>query len=136
MSALRAACRRSPSSTRASTDACPTSPAALDRERRSLHRHPELPRGRPRPRHLRRRPLPPALPRGHAGAAPGAKLVSVDVLDDDGMGWTSDVIAGADWILAHKDQYGIRVANFSLNGSSNERPSCSTRSTRRSSGSG
>ena len=34
------------------------------------------------------------------------------------MGWTSDVIAGADWILAHKDQYGIRIANFSLNGSS------------------
>jgi serine protease AprX len=54
---------------------------------------------------------------GRAGAAPGANLVSVDVLNDDGMGWTSDVIAGADWILAHKDQYGIRVANFSLNGS-------------------
>jgi serine protease AprX len=54
---------------------------------------------------------------GHAGAAPGAKLVSVDVLDDDGMGWTSDVIAGAEWILAHKDEYGIRIANFSLNGS-------------------
>ena len=55
---------------------------------------------------------------GHAGAAPGANLVSVDVLNDDGMGWTSDVIAGADWILAHKDEYGIRIANFSLNGSS------------------
>ncbi|HKP18247.1 MAG TPA: S8 family serine peptidase [Gaiellaceae bacterium] len=55
---------------------------------------------------------------GHAGAAPGAKLVSVDVLNDDGMGWTSDIVAGADWILQHKDQYGIRVANFSLTGSS------------------
>jgi serine protease AprX len=54
---------------------------------------------------------------GHAGAAPGAKLVSVDVLNDDGMGWTSDVIAGADWILQHKNEYGIRVANFSLNAS-------------------
>ena len=54
---------------------------------------------------------------GHAGAAPGSKLVSVDVLNDDGMGWTSDIIAGADWILAHKDQYGIRIANFSLSGS-------------------
>src|SRR4051812_7069725 len=54
---------------------------------------------------------------GRAGAAPGANLVSVDVLNDDGMGWTSDVIAGADWILAHKDEYGIRIANFSLNGS-------------------
>lgn len=53
---------------------------------------------------------------GYAGAAPGAKLVSVDVLNDDGMGYTSDVVAGADWILAHKDEYGIRVANFSLTG--------------------
>jgi serine protease AprX len=39
------------------------------------------------------------------------------VLNDDGMGWTSDVIAGADWVLQHKDEYGIRIANFSLNGS-------------------
>jgi serine protease AprX len=50
----------------------------------------------------------------YAGAAPGAKLVSVDVLDDNGMAWTSDVIAAADWVLHHKDEYGIRVANFSL----------------------
>jgi serine protease AprX len=27
---------------------------------------------------------------------------------------TSDVIAAADWIYQHKDEYGIRVANFSL----------------------
>ena len=33
------------------------------------------------------------------------------------MGCTSDIIAGADWVLQHKDQYGIRVANFSLTGS-------------------
>jgi serine protease AprX len=51
---------------------------------------------------------------GYAGAAPGANLVSVDVLNDDGMAWTSDVIAGADWVLQHKDAYNIRVANFSL----------------------
>ncbi len=31
---------------------------------------------------------------GHAGAAPGTKLVSVDVLNDDGAGKLSDVIAG------------------------------------------
>jgi subtilisin family serine protease len=30
------------------------------------------------------------------------------------MAWTSDVIAGAQWVLEHKDEYGIRVANFSL----------------------
>jgi serine protease AprX len=53
---------------------------------------------------------------GYAGAAPGAKLVSVDVLNDDGMGYTSDIVAGLDWVLQHKDQYGIRVANLSLTG--------------------
>jgi serine protease AprX len=50
----------------------------------------------------------------HSGAAPSAKLVSLDVMDDQGMARTSDVIAAADWILANKAKYGIRVANFSL----------------------
>ena len=53
----------------------------------------------------------------HAGAAPNADIVSLDVVDDNGMGLTSDVIAAADWILANKDAYDIRVANFSLHGS-------------------
>jgi serine protease AprX len=53
----------------------------------------------------------------YAGVAPNAKIVSVDVVDDAGMGMTSDVIAAADWILAHKAAYNIRVANFSLHGS-------------------
>jgi len=51
---------------------------------------------------------------GKTGAAPGAKIVSLDVMDDQGMAKTSDVIAAADWILANKSKYGIRVANFSL----------------------
>jgi serine protease AprX len=50
----------------------------------------------------------------YAGAAPAAKLVSLDVMDDSGMARTSDVIAAAQWIYEHKDQYNIRVANFSL----------------------
>jgi serine protease AprX len=56
---------------------------------------------------------------GYAGASPAARLVSVDVLNDAGLGYTSDIIAGADWVLQHKDQYGIRVANLSLTGSDN-----------------
>jgi serine protease AprX len=51
---------------------------------------------------------------GRTGVAPRAKLVSIDVMDDQGMARTSDVIAAADWILANKARYGIRVANFSL----------------------
>jgi len=54
---------------------------------------------------------------GYAGAAPASKLVSLDVMDDQGMAMTRDVIAAADWILANKDKYGIRVANFSLHSS-------------------
>jgi serine protease AprX len=51
---------------------------------------------------------------GYAGAAPTAPIVSIDVMDDNGMAMTSDVIAAADWILANKSRYNIRVANFSL----------------------
>src|SRR6266545_2418586 len=49
-----------------------------------------------------------------AGAAPGAKLVSLDVMDDHGMARTSDVIAAADWIYQNRQAYNIRVVNFSL----------------------
>src|SRR6476646_2155741 len=51
---------------------------------------------------------------GMAGAAPNAKIVSLDVMDDTGTARTSDVIAACDWILANKNTYNIRVANFSL----------------------
>src|SRR5438552_3344923 len=49
-----------------------------------------------------------------AGIAPQASLVSVRVLDDQGHGTSSDVLAGLQWVLDHKDQYGIRVLNLSL----------------------
>jgi len=48
------------------------------------------------------------------GVAPEANLVSVRVLDGAGRGQSSDVIAGLDWILANKDEYGIRIVNLSL----------------------
>ena len=51
---------------------------------------------------------------GYAGAAPGANIVSLDVMDDSGMARTSDVIAAAEWIYQNKDARNIRVANFSL----------------------
>ena len=49
-----------------------------------------------------------------AGAAPTAPLVSIKVMDAQGEANTSDVIAACQWILDHKDQYNIRVANFSM----------------------
>jgi serine protease AprX len=54
---------------------------------------------------------------GYAGTSPTAPIVSIDVLDDHGMGLTSDVIAACDWIVAHKAQDNIKVANFSLQSS-------------------
>jgi serine protease AprX len=58
-----------------------------------------------------------AAPR-HAGAAPTAGIVSLDVMDDEGMARTSDVIAAAQWIFRNRHQYDIRVANFSLHSAS------------------
>ncbi len=52
---------------------------------------------------------------GHVGAAPSAKLISLDVINDEGVATTSDVIAAAQWIVDHRHQYNIRVVNFSLN---------------------
>ena len=54
---------------------------------------------------------------GYAGTSPTAPIVSIDVLDDRGMGLTSDVIAACDWIVQHKGQYDIKVANFSVQSS-------------------
>jgi serine protease AprX len=48
------------------------------------------------------------------GIAPGAQLVNVRVLDADGRGFTSDVIAGIDWVIANRARYKIRVMNLSL----------------------
>jgi serine protease AprX len=53
----------------------------------------------------------------YSGVAPTAKIVSLNVFDDQGRGTIGNVIAACDWILQHKDEYGIRVANFSLSGS-------------------
>ena len=53
----------------------------------------------------------------YAGAAPTAPIVSLDVMDDNGMALTSDVIAAADWILQNRAAHNIRVANFSLQSS-------------------
>jgi serine protease AprX len=48
------------------------------------------------------------------GIAPGANLVNVRVLGDDGSGYVSDVIDGLEWVLANRVRYNIRVVNLSL----------------------
>ncbi len=51
---------------------------------------------------------------GYRGVAPGAMLVNLRVLGDDGSGTASDVIEAIDWTIAHRDQFNIRVINLSL----------------------
>jgi serine protease AprX len=48
------------------------------------------------------------------GIAPGAHLVNVRVLNGEGVGYSSDVIAGIQWVLANRAKYSIRVMNLSL----------------------
>ena len=50
----------------------------------------------------------------YAGIAPSAKLMSVDIMNDQGQATVADVVAAADWILQNKATYNIKVANFSL----------------------
>jgi serine protease AprX len=54
----------------------------------------------------------------YPGGAPNAPIVSIRTANADGQSRTSDVVAAADWILAHAKEYNIRVANFSLAGAS------------------
>jgi serine protease AprX len=53
----------------------------------------------------------------YPGVAQNAPIVSVRVADQNGESMESDVIAAADWILANKDKYGIKVVNISMAGS-------------------
>ena len=48
------------------------------------------------------------------GVAPGAHLVNVRVLNRQGVGYTSDVIAGIQWVKQNRTRYAIRVINLSL----------------------
>ncbi len=51
---------------------------------------------------------------GVVGVAPGARLWAVRVLDSNGEGYLSDLIAGIDWVTEHAGT--IEVANLSLSG--------------------
>ena len=48
------------------------------------------------------------------GIAPGAHLVVLKVLNGTGQGRISDVIAAFDYMVAHKTDFNIRIANLSI----------------------
>lgn len=56
------------------------------------------------------------------GVAPGARLWALKVLDDDGFGFVSDVIAAVDYITDHATE--IEVANMSFGGDGSSGTDC------------
>ncbi len=46
--------------------------------------------------------------------APNANVVAVKAFNRHGIGSYADVIRGMEWILSHKDEYGIRIVNMSF----------------------
>ncbi|HEY8786837.1 MAG TPA: S8 family peptidase [Candidatus Limnocylindria bacterium] len=52
----------------------------------------------------------------YAGVAPGANLIDVRVIAASGSTNISTLIAGMQWVLAHRSDYNIRVVNLSAGG--------------------
>jgi serine protease AprX len=50
----------------------------------------------------------------YVGMAPNANIVDVQVLDANGNGRYSSVLAGLGWVLSHKAAYNIKVVNLSF----------------------
>ena len=50
----------------------------------------------------------------YRGIAPNANIVNVKVLDDDGSGQISWLLAGLDWVKQNRSAYNIKVINLSL----------------------
>lgn len=57
---------------------------------------------------------------GVVGVAPGARLWAIKVLEDDGNGSGSQILAGVDYVAANADE--IEVANMSLTGDGSFQP--------------
>jgi serine protease AprX len=56
------------------------------------------------------------------GTAPAAKLVVLKVLDSQGNGRVSNVIAALDWLATYGPSYGVRVVNLSFGAKPDETP--------------
>lgn len=50
----------------------------------------------------------------YVGVAPGADIIAVRVMNEEGHGSYSDIIAGIQWAVDNKERYHIRVMNLSL----------------------
>ena len=50
----------------------------------------------------------------YKGVAPGTTVLSLQVLDKDGSGSMSDVMAAMDWLMTYGQHFNVRVVNLSL----------------------
>src|ERR1051326_6137364 len=50
----------------------------------------------------------------YEGIAPGANLVNLRVLNSQGVGRVSNVLAALDWLIANKGTYSVDVVNMSI----------------------
>jgi serine protease AprX len=50
----------------------------------------------------------------YTGVAPGASIVGIKVLNQNGSGNLSNVVAAIDWAITNKNTYGIDIINLSL----------------------
>ncbi|MFN7949405.1 MAG: S8 family peptidase [Blastocatellia bacterium] len=50
----------------------------------------------------------------YTGIAPGANIINLRVLDENGTGLASRIIAALDWCIASRGTYNLRVINLSL----------------------
>lgn len=57
----------------------------------------------------------------YSGTAPGAALVALKALDEEGNGKASDILAAMQWVYDNRRLYNIRVLNLSLGVSPEER---------------
>jgi subtilisin family serine protease len=65
---------------------------------------------------------------GVVGIAPGARLYAVKVLNDAGVGLTSDIVCGIDWVTSTRTDgdpsNNIAVANMSIGGGGSDDQNC------------
>jgi hypothetical protein len=59
-----------------------------------------------------------------AAVAPGADILALDVFRSDGYGYSSDILAAIDWVIAYQSTYDIASINMSL-GSGSYTAACS-----------
>jgi len=50
----------------------------------------------------------------YKGIAPEANLIGVKVMDKDGSGNSSDIVAGMQWVVDHQHEYNVRIMSLSL----------------------